>query len=355
MSAVSVAFDALAADGLEETAQTRPSIPREPNFAAEVQDTGSVPLAWVRPTDIAPFPNLGDALSPIVVGAVSGLPIEPRDFDDRRSRLVAVGTIAQAQRNGHVHFWGTGLDAAGYTLPRGTRFDVHATRGPRSAEVLRRLGLDVPSIYGDPVWFLPRILPRRSTAHEAELGVVVHISELERAHPNGPILSDFVRYIVPPELHGAIRIINTFTANNFRGLFDKVDEILACRRIASTSFHGLLIAEAYGIPCVWFGPQAGGALSVDPHDPAIEVDHRFLDFFAGTAAKRFRVFCQAREESTPWDKLIRWIDRAWQPLSYDPAPLLDAFPLQSSVSLNTAIWPLRGRSVQTMLAGIDAP
>jgi hypothetical protein len=337
-------------DALEDSQVSTPETRAKVVFADAAVAAGRVPLAWVRPTAAAPFPNLGDALSPVIVGAVSGMAIEPRDFDDRRSRLVAVGTIAHAQRNGEVHMWGTGLDATGYALPADTRLDVHAMRGPRSADVLRRLGVDVPPIYGDPVWFLPRILPRRPAPPQAELGVIVHISELDRADPRAPLLSDFIRYDVPAELGGAIRIINTFTANSFRGLFDKVDEMLACRRIASTSFHGLLIAEAYGIPCVWFGPRPGGAMSIDPHNPAIEADHRFLDFFAGTAAKRMRAFCQPREERTHWDKLIRWIDRAWQPLEYDPEPLLSAFPLPASVSLEAPLWPLLGRSVQTMLA-----
>src|SRR5262249_19778681 len=115
---------------------------------------------------------------------------------------------------------------------------------------------------------------------------------------------------------------------------------LSCKRIASTSFHGLVIPETYGVPNVWFGPRAGGGGIVRIEGDSTSLDHRIRDFYAGAGASILPVFCQRRDKHTGWEALIDWIDRNWSPLDYNPTALFEAYPLAKAVSLNDPRWPL---------------
>jgi hypothetical protein len=311
-----------------------------------VAGLGAVPLCWVAPTKEHPYPNLGDALSAVMVAGLAGLPVKARNFDDSRERLAAVGTIGHAMRQGHVHMWGTGVDAARFPgAPANTAFSVHAVRGPYTAAVLRKHGIDAPAIYGDPVWMLPRMLPRVAKPPRFDLGVIVHISELQEATAMAQVKSGFVRYRIPAALGRSIRIINTYTARSIDGLVGKVDEILECRRIASTSFHGILIGDAYGIPSIWFGTSGQGGEIVDTASPDGVIDHRVRDFYAACGETRRAVFRAERGRQTDWDAVINWIDQAWTPPSFNPEPLIEAFPLKLAIDPSADIWPFPLRAM----------
>lgn len=312
-----------------------------------VAEHGRVPLSWVASTPVAPYANLGDALSALIVSAVSGLPVERRSFDDPSERLVGIGTIGHGQRRGAPHLWGTGLDGSRnafdpslgrFAVPPGTRFVVHATRGRNTAAILAEAGVAVQPAYGDPAWFLPRLF-HDPVPVTHELGVVVHITELAAATAEALVSAEFVRYGIPDSLKPAIRIINTYTPPTRAGLEDKVREMRSCRRIAATSFHGVVIAEAYGIPCVWFSPYPGGGQVLDIDDPDALLDHRLRDFYSGTPRRALPVFGAQRHLDTPWDALMEWIDRAWSPLEITGAALLESFPLPRTVSIEDAAWP----------------
>ena len=172
----------------------RPQIAEAKTFDLQrwVDEHATVPLAWVATTEAFPDANLGDALSPIIVSVMSGLPVQHRHFDDHGERLVAVGTIGHAQRNGVVHYWGTGFDdraapSGRYVRPPSTDICLHALRGPFSAQILTREGERPPEIYGDPVWFLPKLIPRKTAEPTYELGVVVHITELAKKNASATI------------------------------------------------------------------------------------------------------------------------------------------------------------------------
>jgi hypothetical protein len=321
-----------------------------PGLREVVAQLGGIPLSWAAPTRTHPYPNLGDALSAVMVGTIAGLPVIRRDFDDPRQRLVAVGTIGHGQKNGQVHFWGTGLDGTHFQgVPPGTEFLVHAMRGPQSAGLLRASGVAVPEIYGDPVWFLPKILPRRRQPAKFELGVIVHISELEEQTVDARVKEGFRRYQIPEALAGSIRIINTFAPRTIEGLLRKVDEFLDCKRIASTSFHGLLIGDTYGIPSVWFGTQGNGPGRADARDPASGLDHRIQDFYAACRVSERAIFRTQRDAETDWDALVRWIDEAWTPPEYDGTALFEAFPLPPAVALSDTVWPAGYRVVASLV------
>jgi hypothetical protein len=310
-----------------------------------VDEHGSVPLSWAATTPAVPDANLGDALSAVTVSVLTGLPIEHRNFDNASERLVSVGTIGHQQKNGTVHIWGTGFRDPGnpphkefYSPPPDTHLRIHAVRGPLSGRILRRAGVEVPEIYGDPVWFLPKFATP-SVEKRWELGIVVHISELVAHRSDAPVKPDLRRYHIPPSLLSQICIINTYTAPTARALMERVDDIRACRRIASTSFHGLVIAETFGIPCVWFSPHPCGAIAPRIDDTDVRIDQRVRDFYYACPERHLPIYGVSRQKPTAWEDMMDWIDSSWSPLQANTEPLFDAFPLRKAVRFEDPVWP----------------
>jgi pyruvyltransferase len=297
--------------------------------------TPTVPLSWVATTPTCPYANLGDALSPVIVSALSGLPIVHRHFDSRAERFACVGTIGQQFKNGVIHFWGTGVDGLKnpvaphlrpYQFPSNTTFQVHALRGPVSASIFEREGVEVPKIYGDPVWFLPSII-QPSQEKSYELGVVVHLTELAERTTTASTHERLLRYRIPPEFANSVRIINTLIKPTFQAIERKVQEITACKRILSTSLHGLVIAEAYNIPCLYLRNWGRGTRRLQLEEETEIIDQRMRDFYRGVGQKSLVAYAQRYSKETDWENVIRAIDTHWRPLDWNPRSFLEAFPL----------------------------
>lgn len=326
----------------------------EPKSDPESEPRFRVPVSWVASTALHPDVNLGDALSAIIVSTMAGRPIRHANFDENCERVVAVGTIGHAQRSGRLHFWGTGVDATRnplgvsekqYIRPPDTEFHVHALRGKFSALTFRQNGIAAPEVYGDPVWFLPRIFPRQ-IGRQAELGVVVHITELEEQRAGARLREELLRYRLPESLRDSVKLINTFTAPCLSELHRKVDEITSCKCILSTSLHGLVIAETYGIPCAWFATFEGGGqeLPLDATEGE-RIDHRVRDFYSGLGASVARAYCQPRDAVTDWDAALRFLHSGRAEHQYNSRPLFDAFPLPLAVDYSDDAWPVVGDRV----------
>lgn len=301
-------------------------------------------FSWVWTTASHPDANLGDALSAVMVAAICRLPIARSAFSADHERLAAVGTIGHALHFGRVHLWGTGFDMqrdktgtlVGYQIPDDTELVVHAVRGKRTAAALRERGMVVPEAYGDPVWFLPKIFPDPGVK-KWDLGVIVHISELDAPTAEALVRATIKRYHIPEELADRVHIINTYTPATIDGLREKVEEIAACRRILSTSLHGLVIAETYKIPCAWFATYRGvsAALPIDGDQP---IDHRMKDFYSGVDRDAVLSYLQPLDQATDWHEAMRFIDENWSLLDYDGQALFDAFPLEKHVKLSDDRW-----------------
>jgi len=293
--------------------------------------------------------NVGDALSAIIVGAMANLTVRHADLDAPSVRMAAVGTIGHGMRNGVVHFWGSGLDerinvlARGtpYTLPPDTAFRVHAMRGPFSAGALRRYGVAAPKVYGDPVYFLPRLMPMDHVDKTFELGVVLHLTELDRPAPEGRPKAEYARYAISPNLKASVRLITMYAEDSLEAIEAKVQEICSCKAVLSTSLHGVVIADAYGIPATWFNYHRDGLHWLDAMDEDEPIDHRFRDLYAGVGRPVFPAFGVPRGQCTDWEVAIRAVQDHVEPTGFDGSGLYDAFPGPLAVSFWSRRWPLR--------------
>ena len=317
-----------------------------PDFGSWATD-GPIPVTWMRQSERDRVVNVGDSISPLIVAAISGRPVRHANMGEPVERLAAVGTIGHAMHYGHVHLWGSGLDASinplacgePYAPPPDTIVEVHAMRGPISAGVLRRLGIDAPAVYGDPAYLLPHIWPMREVPKVYELGVVLHLTELEMktvvAHPR----PEYRRYVVPESLRRSVRLISMYASDNVEAMRAKVALICACKAIVSTSLHGLAFADAYGVPAAWFGYYDHGLTQSDPCDESIRMDHRFRDLFAAMRAPA-SIYSTPRNEEADWDDAIRAVQDRVAPSGFDAKPLFDAFPLPRAVEFDAGPWPL---------------
>jgi len=325
---------------------------------AEIESCGGqIPLAWVSSYPELPLANFGDALSPVVVSAMTGLPCFKRPFDMDFTRIAAVGTIGHEQNKGDVHIWGSGVDPRrnvvnstinSYVQPADTKITVHAVRGPFSRKAFEKAGVTAPEVYGDPGCFLPKIFAP-NVPKKYELGVIVHVSELRSPSTRFEVLPRILRYNnADPTI---IRLISTYHDPSWTGFTSKLEEILSCKRIVSTSFHGLILPELYGIPSLHLhGRDTGGLRYINVLEASYDyLDHRIADYYAGQGTVLLPVYSQQGAELTEWSRVIDDIDSYWEPPKSNTQRLYESFPLIKTVSLDAEAWPLSHALISSLI------
>ena len=179
--------------------------------------------------------NFGDLLGKYLVEKISGKKVvwvHPKKWhlQDLFSPIyVTIGSIL-AHVNSKCIVWGSGVILKDAKIEKAKFL---AVRGPRTREVLMNLGYNVPEIYGDPAILLPKYYHPK-TAKEYSLGIVPHYSD----------------YQVIKELYASekdVLIIDLMTNE----IEPTADLFLQCKRIISSSLHGLIISHSYNIPAVW--------------------------------------------------------------------------------------------------------
>jgi len=171
--------------------------------------------------------NFGDLLTPLVLrhlGIIAARsPIES-------AAAVGVGSLLQQlppEFSGAI--WGTGqiLDEP-LSLPRAHPI---ALRGELTRE---RLGTAEVTTLGDPGLLLRRIVRPRPKRYA--VGIVPHYSHEEAAELTA----------VPAAGVGRVRVISTT-----RSPLAVAMDIAQCHTIVTSSLHGLIVADAFGIPALW--------------------------------------------------------------------------------------------------------
>lgn len=233
---------------------------------------GFRPAWWYAGT-----PNLGDLLSSEVTAYAFEQPVV-RVSATYGGKTLGAGSILHHARGGDT-VWGSGLlDGAPFDAT-GVRF--LAVRGPRSLAAIR--GSDVPEVFGDPAALLPHLYVPRTDGRRYDVGVVPHY-----VHQDQMRVDDRALCWVD------------VTDRDWRAT---VDLIASCDVVVSSSLHGIIVAEAYGIPTVW----------VEPGTEILGGRFKFDDYFEGTGRVR---------EPIAWGPdLGAIVDLA------EPAPVLDPGPL----------------------------
>ncbi len=215
--------------------------------AASFASRGKIPLMWCEGR------NWGDALSPYLVRLISGKEVVQCTGLHHR-RFLVIGSIL-GQANEYAEVWGSGFILENERV-LGVPRKVHAVRGPLTRDLLLRQGVDCPEVYGDPALLLPKFF-NPEVKNLYAVGIIPHYIDKEH-----PWLRQFVH---DPQ----VRIIDIES-----GIENFIREVKSCEVILSSSLHGLICADSYGVPNAWIqlsGDVVGG-------------DFKFRDYRASIGA-----------------------------------------------------------------------
>lgn len=205
--------------------------------------------------------NFGDALSPRIVEKLSG---EKSMWSSMpRAEIVAIGSVLFG---GTSLFWNRaklltpkgfaklGQKALDFVQPRLTiwgsgflfdegvkqaikirNFEVKALRGKKSLEILKRIGFAAEGVaLGDPGLLFPMLLDEKPETMY-DVGVVPHFTDKEAG----------ARKAAELEAKGMkVKLIDVMQDDPL----NTVREIGSCAKILSSSLHGIVTADAFGIP-----------------------------------------------------------------------------------------------------------
>lgn len=173
--------------------------------------------------------NFGDVVNKFIVENLSGKrAIWSSDNSDKEHHLV-IGSVLQSC-NDNAIVWGSGIISDRKT-PLFKPKKVYAVRGPKTREVLLARGIDCPPVYGDPALVLPSLIQPNNSGVMYKLGIIPHYNNKNDVFFNQNFPDD-------------VKIIDIETDD----VQEFIDEIASCELIVSSSLHGIIIADAYGVP-----------------------------------------------------------------------------------------------------------
>lgn len=204
--------------------------------------------------------NWGDTVNPYIFEKVTGInAISSNSMFNflKKPEILGVGSIIVGDLSNYI-IWGSGVISEKTTLLNKPK-EVLAVRGLNTLKKIREVGGNC-EIFGDPVLLFPEIFSAENSVKKYKYGIVPHFKD------KSSIGIKKIRELQNPE----IKIIDIQS-----GTEDFVNDILSCESILSSSLHGLVLAEAYGIPTcrVVFSEKLLGG------------DFKFYDYYSGVGIK----------------------------------------------------------------------
>lgn len=198
--------------------------------------------------------NFGDYLSAMIVEMVSSRKVIYSGV--KSADMIAIGSILDRTKKAKIlgiprrlHVWGAG---SGKPLDiYSSRHHYHAIRGKKCMEQIK--GLRESPVLGDP-GLLASLLVKKPSATKIRVGIIPHIS-----HRNSPAITYLLSRIA------GSKIIDVYSP-----VKQVLEEIASCDFVMSTSLHGLIVADSYGVPNQWV------CIERDPH-----WEFKFYDYYSG--------------------------------------------------------------------------
>jgi len=175
--------------------------------------------------------NFGDELNPIIIERISGKKVIWSPLEE--CEIVAIGSILQqvfrSCRMYPVDVWGSGFLSSGESV-HDPRLVCHSLRGPLTAA---RIDCDQSVALGDP-GLLCNLLLERNPQKTTALGIVPHYYDLRH-----PLLEEYSQ-------DRKYKIISPLLP-----VCEFISAVAECEVILSSALHGLITADALGIPNRW--------------------------------------------------------------------------------------------------------
>lgn len=187
--------------------------------------------------------NLGDVLSEIVfTWMLENKQIEKNKKISRTVHLFGIGSVI-GMGNFDATIWGSGIhtfktikDIINQSKYR--KYDIRAVRGPITAEILNVCGYKCPEIYGDPAVLMKNIYTPYNIEKKYKYSAILHIEHQDID------ISDNIHYI-------------NMNTTDYKKV---IDEIMASEVVISSSLHGIILSETYGVPAVFLKHGMGNEL-----------------------------------------------------------------------------------------------
>tara|TARA_B110001450_G_C17660430_1_gene496955 strand:- start:524 stop:2302 length:1779 start_codon:yes stop_codon:yes gene_type:complete len=249
--------------------------------------------------------NFGDQLGVDVAIAASRC----RSMD-HGIRLYGLGSTLHHAPKGNAVIWGTGAMQYGLKETSASQLTVRAVRGPLTLHVLGEgaksaLRLDPSTPQGDPGLLAPMLMP----------------TVFRRCKPNHAVC------VIPHHNDEAYFANHSFQRISVESHYKKViHEIAQCALVASSSLHGIIVAEAFGVPARWLQPD-------DSPSHSSESTNKFCDYFAGSRRSGLKAARECVSDRGPFARAVSLEDAVKKDglpgLDYNASGLLNAFPHES--------------------------
>lgn len=257
-----------------------------------------IKLYWWRPADSSAR-NFGDELTADIIRFISGLDVHWTRVQD--CDLVGAGSVLDIvianQGRRTISIWGTGFIDNGEAVTI-DRFKILAVRGELTR---KRLGVDHNVVLGDPGLLVSCIF--KPHEQSSDIGIVLHYQDIH----SGNIVDDLQ--------NKGFRVINP----HMRPV-EVAREISQCRAVFSTSLHGLIFSDSYGIPNfrIKLSDLKGG-------------DFKFRDYYSATQRNMTEVEAGSLFKQGPNGKVVNWALDNFRPIKNITDiqnSLLQSFPYQ---------------------------
>jgi len=194
--------------------------------------------------------NFGDALNPLIFERVLGVPM--RYAKKRDAELCGIGSILDnlmaspsvINRMIRAYLPPIHVFTSGFTFPEQKphacpirKMVVHAVRGKQTRQQLVNLGILAAGqtvAYGDAALFAPFLL-ERDVPKKHFCGIIPHISERDCAEVE--VLSK--------------ALVHSVVIDFEQPPLEVLEKLASCEVIVASALHGLIVADALGIPNIW--------------------------------------------------------------------------------------------------------
>lgn len=208
--------------------------------------------------------NWGDDINVFLIERMTGCRVAIVDYSwvhiyISHKNYACIGSILGWMGNKHTEVWGSGIISEQQSFEHIPKV-VYSVRGPLTRQVLLANGIECPEKYGDPALILPRYYTPQSLK-KYRLGIIPHYKDFGM-----PVLESFKK------MHNDVLMIDL---RSYVHWTDVIELIYSCEYIVSSSLHGLIVSDAYGIPNIWIKVSdeiKGGAF-------------KYLDYFASVHKK----------------------------------------------------------------------
>lgn len=199
-------------------------------------------------------PNVGDELSPIIFNYLLNHFNQKNRINKRTIRVSFIGSIIQFL-SAKTIVYGSGLmlkSSSKKFLDKRLDLDIRAVRGPLTRNALIEVGYNVPKVFGDPAILLPLFYQPKRREIKYDYIIIPHWKKIDTVdsheHIVSPITTDWKSFI---------------------------NAICASSLVISSSLHGIILAEAYGVPAI--------LLNDTEHDDLF----KYHDYYASTGREFF--------------------------------------------------------------------